>query len=277
MDEKNLDLFWYWINERHRIFIKRMHGDVKPWTTDPILLDYKFTNVFRELDTGTIWLRQNFREPYRDREALLLFNIAWYRLFNLIDTSSYIGWIEEWDRERVLEKLSYRYKNNIPIFTSAHIVRGWNGEQKFRSIVKVMDVLWEEKENLCRKIRRSNTLHHAVSLFKEIDLIGGFLAYEIVSDLRHTVILENAVDIMTWANPGPGCKRGLLRLVDYLLGDEHAIALMLDLLHMSLDKKETHVPDLEMRDIEHSLCEFSKYMKVKLGEGRPRCRYEGRL
>ena len=29
-------------------------------------------------------------------------------------------------------------------------------------------------------------------------------------------------------------------------------------------------PPLEMREIEHTLCEFDKYERVRLGEGRPR-------
>jgi hypothetical protein len=44
--------------------------------------------------------------------------------------------------------------------------------------------------------------------------LGPFLAYEIVTDLRFTALLENAPDIMTWANPGPGAKRGITRLLD---------------------------------------------------------------
>ena len=30
---------------------------------------------------------------------------------------------------------------------------------------------------------------------------------------------------------------------------------------------------LEMRDIEHSLCEFDKYERVRLGQGAPRSKY----
>ena len=33
---------------------------------------------------------------------------------------------------------------------------------------------------------------------------------------------------------------------------------------------------LEMRDIEHCLCEFDKYERVRLGQGRPRAKYKPR-
>ena len=49
---------------------------------------------------------------------------------------------------------------------------------------------------------------------------------------------------------------------------------MKDLLHASPAYVGVHVPDLEMRDIEHSLCEFDKYERVRLGEGKPRSLYK---
>jgi len=40
-----VDLAIY-MNERHSIWMKRNKGEQKPWTQDPILQQYKFTNVF---------------------------------------------------------------------------------------------------------------------------------------------------------------------------------------------------------------------------------------
>ena len=49
---------------------------------------------------------------------------------------------------------------------------------------------------------------------------------------------------------------------------------MRDLLSMSpLHLTKDFLPKLEMRDIEHSLCEFDKYERVRNGEGAPRGRY----
>ena len=38
---------------------------------------------------------------------------------------------------------------------------------------------------------------------------------------------------------------------------------------------KSHMPKLELRDVEHSLCEFDKYCRVKFGEGEPRSHYPG--
>src|SRR4051812_18417786 len=65
-----LETFWWWINERHAIYLRRQAGQPFPWTTDAILQRYRFCNVFRELDTVTVWLRQNWREPFANHENL---------------------------------------------------------------------------------------------------------------------------------------------------------------------------------------------------------------
>ncbi|HAT63685.1 MAG TPA: hypothetical protein DCS66_03655, partial [Flavobacteriaceae bacterium] len=66
----NIERFFDYINERHSIYLKRQKRDPFPWTEDEILQTFSFCNVFRELDTVTIWLRQNWREPYADHPNL---------------------------------------------------------------------------------------------------------------------------------------------------------------------------------------------------------------
>jgi hypothetical protein len=82
---------------------------------------------------------------------------------------------------------------------------------------------------------------------------------------------------MTWANPGPGAKRGLNRISGKELNEpmhiKRAIEEMRELLQYSLKELEPFVPALEMRDIEHSLCEFDKYERTRLNQGRPRAKY----
>ena len=46
------------------------------------------------------------------------------------------------------------------------------------------------------------------------------------------------------------------------------------LLEVSQEWLHGQVPSLEMRDIEHTLCEFDKYERVRNGEGKPRSIYK---
>src|ERR1051325_10786125 len=114
-------LFWWWISERHAIYLKRARGDAKPWTTDPILQLYKFTNPFRENDRGTVWLRKAFLGPHRDDALdLLAFNIGWYRMFNWWGTGQTLGWQTDWNPARVTEVLTHAQDIGLQVFTGAH-------------------------------------------------------------------------------------------------------------------------------------------------------------
>jgi len=103
-------------------------------------------------------------------------------------------------------------------------------------------------------------------------MVGKFVGYEMVCDLRFTNVLD-AVDTLTWANVGPGAERGLRRL-----GMDPTLESMRELLSRK-NELQSYVFDcewpFELREIEHSLCEFDKYQRVKTGAGRPRQRYNG--
>jgi hypothetical protein len=111
------------------------------------------------------------------------------------------------------------------------------------------------------------TLEALWSWLKQFPYLGDFSAYEIVTDLRHTPLLCNATDIMTWANPGPGAMRGLNVLHgrdwNFKQPKRKFIEEMQVLLSISDDPEmwPREWPALEMRDIEHSLCELLKYTR----------------
>ena len=66
----NQKVFFHWIIERSTIYEKKTKGLPKPWTDDPIFQQYKFTNVEREHDTVSIWIKENWIDPYRDHPNL---------------------------------------------------------------------------------------------------------------------------------------------------------------------------------------------------------------
>jgi hypothetical protein len=293
-DEKLLSWYWYFINERHAIYLRRERGDEWPWTDDEILMTYKFTNIFRELDTGTIWLRENIREPYALHPELF-FNIAMYRLYNYIPTAAEImekiGFIENaWQLDDVVKLVYARQKRGERIFTGAHMITGTLGGDKVHQVFELcLGELWKNRKAL--EPRNIDNLKMSFNrLNKHNPGYGPFISYEVITDLRHTRYLQDANDIMMWANAGPGAMRGICRLLGLKVktmkggvpsleirhqypSKEEYIKYMRALLSTSDDTLEKWLPNLEMRDIEHSLCEWDKYERVRNGEGRPRSKY----
>jgi len=271
--------------ERHAIYACRQRGDEWPWTTNEILKTYKFTNVYRELDIGTVWLRENIRGPYAD-DPELFFNIALYRRYNYWPMAECIGYVDVYEEVLQLPDIARSYKTHGgQVFTGAHMI---NCPKPFKSKIDyVFDIgakeLWEKR----RGIEDCHSLQEAFNWLKTLGGFGPFISYEVVTDLRWTRYLQDAPDINTWANPGPGAQRGILRLMDYPINN-HAglpklppgvkcpgsfIAAMQALLEKSRSVLPDWMPAFELRDVEHSLCEFDKYERVRTGEGRPRSKF----
>lgn len=283
MQHGMVEQFFYWINERHSIYLKKEAGEPFPWTEDGILKRYKFTNVFRELDTGTAWLRNNWLHPYAN-DSRLYFNIAMYRQFNWPPTMKLVGYTTEWNPQKLTDVVEDYQKQGNKVFTGAYMIRGqcinpsgreWTSKAHYM-FHQVLDPVWHTPE----PDWKSMTLEESCKWWQQFEGFGPFLSYEIVTDMRHTRYLNTATDIMTWANPGPGAMRGIKRLYGLCVNENRPgftryfyIAVMQHLLESSPNYVGDHVPAMEIRDIEHSLCEFDKYERVRLGQGKPRSLY----
>lgn len=150
-------------------------------------------------------------------------------------------------------------------------------------------------------------LHATWNWLRRFPFQGPFHAYEVVTDLRHTALHASASDVDRWANPGPGAVRGLNRIhgrdVGAPLRKEQAVEEMAELLaasrrpkfwpqtapprrHEEAQRVRTYGytllescltlgewPRWEMREVEHTLCEFDKYERTRTGQGTPRSRY----
>jgi|TARA_A100001201_G_scaffold4420_2_gene8957 hypothetical protein len=265
--------FFYYINERHSITLKRSIGEPFPWTDDEILQTYSFCNVFRELDKVTVWIRENWKEPYADHPNLP-FAMAVARQINWPDTLQEIGFPEHWNPERVKAIMQGRLDRKEKVYTGAYMLTGTLGGTKVeQTIDKILTPLYESPPQII-----PYSLEETWKKYLPYPGFSGFMAYEVVTDLRHSKYLENADDIMTWANAGPGAKRGLNRIhgrpLEQTIKAKQLTEEMKELLAVSGDYLLDVVPDLEMREIEHCLCEYDKYERVRLGEGRPRAKFK---
>ena len=282
--------FFDYINERYRIYLRKTQGDPWPWTDDEILQTYSFCNVYREDDTVTEWIRKNWREPYHNHPNLA-FAMAVARQINWPPTLEAIGFPEEWDPERVKAIMQDRKDKNQKVYTGAYMLTGTLGGTKIEQTVdKILTPLYNNHPEIVQE-----SLRETWQNYLPYSGFSGFMAYEVVTDLRHTSYLQQAKDIHSWANAGPGAKRGLNRIYNRPLEENVKSSQLTDemkelqdmsyrVVRTSMDSGSQDYLEyisyliedaggLEMRDIEHNLCEFDKYERVRLGEGRPRSKY----
>jgi hypothetical protein len=283
-----VDLFLYWCNERHQIWKLRQAGAPRPWTDDVILQRYYFTNVYRELDKVTVWFRKNMREPLRDTPRVIFATVC-FRWFNWIPTGEMLiseGLADIWDPGHALDIFRKRREKRQQIFTGAFMINSPAGSPKLEAIVKRITNVWEDRGELVKRAGRWRTLEEAHTDLQRYDGLGGFMAYEIVCDLRHTSVLESARDIRRWSNPGPGAIRGLYRILGKPVKESNvgsSLPMKRDewlektgWLAAVVQSKLPHMPPFEARDVEGSLCEYDKYCRVLYNNGgKPKRTYAG--
>jgi hypothetical protein len=154
---------------------------------------------------------------------------------------------------------------------------------KIEAICWAINNVWLDLDSLVEVgafCDKSRTLKDAFELLLEYPYLGEFMTYEVITDLRHTCLLRDATDINTWCNMGPGATRGLRRL--YALPAKGPLPKEYrDGMQWLLEytngyfRKETKFPKFEMREIEHSLCEFDKYERARLREGDLKRQFQG--
>jgi len=305
--------FFAYARARHQITLDRAAGKPRPWTRDPILSKYRFTCVFRELDKTTQWFRRCVRDPLRETAEVLPATVI-FRLLNRIEVgeavfnqgdieyeSAFAHYVATRD-VRVLRRAIRANCGGGPYVTGAYIITSPPGYSKLDGMMEIIRMFnresrewrglgagvlgtmnWGGEEGAAQYMlanRGDVTLESAWNWLRQFKFFGPFHSYEMVTDLRHTKLLDRAPDIMTWANPGPGANRGANRVQgrdkDARNSRDRLIEEMRELLHVAHTDSnmwpETNKlwPCWEMRDVEHTLCEFDKYERVRLEEGRPR-------
>lgn len=194
--------FLIFIRTRYSMFEARQWGDDEIRVA-PVFRDLHFTNIHREADTGTQYLRRRLLGRTMEEQVL---GIIVYRTVNRIQT------FEEYKRNTGASSslpssadlkcfVKFIKRKREKVFTNAH---------QALSIEKVENTYHyclKNLEELTRKLLESNDLEEAFHLIKGIDNLGDFYAYQIVCDMVEIGLIKFSDD--SWTCLGPGAIKGL--------------------------------------------------------------------
>lgn len=306
IDQEYFDRYWNFITERMNIYWKRVVlGQPAPWTNDEILRDYKFTNILRDMDRLSIYVRNNILskidEPCEDleeRKKDVLFNIMIFRLFVKIESYECIGFIEQkhWDEQWpvAVEKLRARRKSGESMFTSAYYVFGLHtaspspdNHDKTENAINLIATFWRPKLDEIYEKVVSSDMKTILDYMSNLPCVGRFTSYEYCCDFgmitryckNHLVNWTND----SYTNVGPGAERG----INWIFKDRGNLSHFDCIIYLraiwkhELERLGTYqtfigqLPeemhkDIDLRVIEHCLCETQKYNKALTGTGRPK-------
>jgi hypothetical protein len=289
-NEEVLEVFKYYVSERYKMhLLKDVEQKPFPWTEDRILSMYRFTNVRREHDKNSKYLR-NIVQEHGNRLTLgVLCNIILFRLFNKIETMEYLGrWVDfnAYDEDMVRKQLKKAPEGYV-YFTNAYLSSGMKKEfnkyfpQEKMRVMNIPNVVNLFSVKLWQGVKNAESPQQVVDALKQVNGISDFLAYQIFVDLTYLEDFPWSENEFVMA--GPGCRLGLGFLFEHSgnLTDEELLFWLRDHCPIRREWCQEHMWDLRVEDrymnimsLENCMCELGKYMKAKLRVGRPRNLYK---
>ena len=304
INEENLLHLYNFIKRRYSIHLKKdVLGKPQPWTKDPILQEFRFTNIRREHDRESKWLIKNISTnpdlSYKDK----LLNSVLFRLYNKHQTSELIGmpfhFTKDWNPEwyRAVFEAAEKEDPSVVFFTGAFNTGGMKSALK-RYVPEGVDLYipmrvlyfmkYLQEIHLVRDIKTAENQREVFEHLSSIVGLGEFLGYQMFVDM--TYIPEFPFSENEFTVAGPGCKMGL----DYLFDDKDGMTyeecifwvrdnlerLFHDVLGKEWDCKKIFwdLPEedrcFNVMSLENCFCELSKYIRAKTETGRPRKKYK---
>jgi len=292
-DPRVLSLYWGFLTERQRIWLRRSRGASQPWTQDPILQVEFITNVYRILDPGTEYLLENILSMDASDEAKV-FNIMLYRLMGSVpSTHAKIGFLnpESYEPQVLVDALADT-PDDYRIFGDAYRVASYTAEgskSKVENIASMFGYLAGGMTETVRRIKSSREVVEVYKVFEVMKGFGEFLAHQIVVDLLYTNKDGQKIVPFTddeFAKAGPGCRKGIwdlmaegvqpanMTIVLEWFRDHQVEALGEGFPFLANEDGSVHY--MSLCDIQASLCEFHKYYRLYNGEKKVQVRkYDG--
>ena len=259
--------------ERQCIFYRRLRGEPRPWTSDPVLQQYKFTNAYRASDRTSQYLIRHviYDGPQEVRESF--FRILLFKFFNRIETWELlkcrlkeISW-ETYSFDRYDAELSSALDRGQPVYSAAYIMpscaSSWG--RKHRMHLRLLERMMAD--DLPSRICGCQSMSEVFAMLRSYPSIGDFLGYQYAIDLNYSRItnFSEADFVMS----GPGALDGIHNCFSSLgsASPEDAIRIVTDAQEECFRFLEIEFPTLwgrrlQLIDCQNLFCEIDKYSRV---------------
>ncbi len=270
------DLYWRLAAERQAIFFRRLEGTPAPWTDDPILRRYKFTNAYRASDRVSQYLIRHviYGERYSTAPTEVVFRILLFKFFNKISTWQLLeeqlgipSW-QSFDPEALDRVLGFAMTGGAKLYSAAYIIPPVVLDRtgvKHRGHLKLIDLIL--RDGFVTKLERTQNLREVFLLLKQFPSLGDFLAFQLAVDLNYSPVIDH--DEATFVVAGPGARDGLTKTFAATDGmsPEGIIAMMMERQEEEFERLNLKFQTLwgrrlQLIDCQNLFCEISKYTRV---------------
>ena len=267
------DTYWRFAFERQKIFMSRLRGKSFPWTADPILSRYKFTNAYRASDRVSQYLIRNIIYKGSQNFEEVFFRILLFKFFNKIETWEYllnrIKDIPSWKNFKVEEfnKLLNELIDKKPIYSQAYMMPtpSFEKPKKHQNHLLLLKKMMEDK--LPSKIIKSKSLKEVYIFMREQNSFGNFLAFQYTIDLNYSEIID--FDENDFVVAGVGAERGINKCFSNVTKKDYESVIYKmtesasdEFARLGLPFENLFGRSLKAIDCQNIFCEVDKYSRV---------------
>jgi hypothetical protein len=271
------DSYWRFAAERQNVFFRRLEGALPPWTLDPIIKSFKFTNTYRASDRVSQYLIRNV--IYCDDATLspedLVFRILLFKLFNKIETwqvlereTGRISW-RTFDFHKYDSILTKEHASGSSIYSGAYIMPSGGSQLghsvKHRNHLHLLELMMQD--NLPKRLARSRGMKDVFETLLSYPTIGAFLAYQFAIDINYSELTDFSE--MEFVMPGPGARDGIKKCFSDTggLNEPEIVRFMVDRQELEFDRLGLRFRDLwgrrlQLIDCQNLFCEVDKFARV---------------
>jgi hypothetical protein len=269
------DTYWRFAAERLAIFYRRYSDPGGPWTSDPILKAYRFTNAYRAADRVSQYLIREVqaRTDRPQTPGEIFFRTILFKIFNRIDTwealEEELGpleWrgIDPAKLDRALEDLRLRAQK---IYSAAYIMPSpaLGYARKHSNHIALLVQMMEDR--IPERVQQAPSLRSVNDLLLRYPGIGPFLAFQYTIDLNYSSIMD--FEEAEFVVAGPGALDGISKC----FADTGGLSAE-DIIYWMTDRQDTEFKRLGLTfpglfgrrlqpiDCQNLFCEISKYSRV---------------
>ncbi|MET7738537.1 nucleotide kinase domain-containing protein [Streptomyces sp. NPDC005402] len=267
------DTYWRFAAARQKVYEARLAGGAGPFTDDPILQRYRFTNCFRAADRvsqdligGVIYRgEQTWEEVFFRTLLFKIFNkTSTWRLLNT--ALGEVRW-DTYDYRAFDRVLSQAFTAGQRLYSAAYIVPPpqLGQQRKHQNHLRLLEMM--VTADAPQRVLSAPTLQDAYQVLLGFPAIGPFLAYQFVIDLNYAA--EMPFSEMDFVVPGPGARDGIRKCFGLAADGIEA-----DVIRYMADTQDEHFArlglsfaglrgrPLQLIDCQNLFCEVDKYARV---------------
>jgi hypothetical protein len=275
------DSYWRFAAKRHAIYERRLSNPQGPWTDDPILAAYRFTNTYRAADRVSQYLVREvqYGSDRSQAPAEIFFRTLLFKIFNKIETWELIeaklgpvSW-QSMDLAAADALLDRAMARGARIYSAAYIMPSPQLGHTRKHANHLALLARMMKDGLPARVERATGLAEVYELLSPYPGLGPFLAFQYAIDLNYSNLLGfSEADFVV---AGPGALDGIAKcfedtgrrspreLIEYMADVQDR-----EFAARGIDFKGLFGRKLQPIDCQNIFCEISKYARVAHPEVR---------